>query len=225
MSSWSHLLWNVHISQAAACQRDNSEQDQERRKRQSPGISVGAISFQWLSGSLLLHAWYFKVKERCTVQFQGTMLRFPTKPQWHWQRTREWVLTNAWPQSGGESWSKHRPCGREWDSLSSVLEVLILTVFSKCKIEILIPASQGWQRIVTWVQFFKGTWIQKVRLLDRNLICLLVHHYFSEQIWKEQNTCFCKHFASSFYESVIIYFRSIEYAYKSKTPKIFKNHL
>lgn len=32
--------------------------------------------------------------------------------------------------------------------------------------------------------------------------------------------CYCKHFAGSFYESVIM-----KYSYKSKTLEIFKNHL
>lgn len=35
MSSWSHLLGNVHTSQAAACQQGNPEQDGEREEDQT----------------------------------------------------------------------------------------------------------------------------------------------------------------------------------------------
>lgn len=91
-SSWSHLLQNVHISQAAGCQREDSERDPRgerdgrQRFRGCHFLSVACSVF--INMCLALKA----LGKGGPVSYKTTV---------GWQRTRGWVLTNAWGRVEG----------------------------------------------------------------------------------------------------------------------------
>lgn len=96
----------MHISQAAACQRDNSEQDQERRRKtEAPEVSVGAISFPWLAGRYCYMPDIFSsdiLKAKKDEQFtaSGNDARFPYRTSMGLAEDKE-VGTN---KCLGEEW-------------------------------------------------------------------------------------------------------------------------